>query len=78
MLYRVGKDALTRQRGAMLAGPVHVRGVAQRAQQLEFSANNASWWSRSKPNKGEDSMNEPRPTVISAGAGETRSDGANR
>ena len=36
------------------------------ANKSSFSENNSSYWARSNPNSGNDSMKEPRPRMMSA------------
>ncbi len=48
------------------------------ANRSSFSLNSSSYWPRSKPNSGNDSVNEPRPRMTSARPLESASSVANR
>jgi hypothetical protein len=60
--------------------PCHVTGFWSNSEtkRSSFSSNSASYWRKSKPNSGKDSVNEPRPRITSARPFEAASTVANR
>ena len=77
LLQRARIDALAIERRAMAAFPRDVRLGADLKQEIELLREQFVVIVEVRPNSGKDSMNEPRPAMISARPPEMRSRVAN-